>query len=61
MAHDLQAPKKQSTSEFWRAYFAKFRRRVEDHETSETGPAPLSEMTERPASPPSRTENHPRR
>jgi len=61
MAHDLQSPQKQSTSEFWRAYFAKFRRRVEDHETSETAPAPLSEMRERPAQPPARNETRPRR
>ncbi|RFO95912.1 hypothetical protein DIC66_15895 [Rhodoferax lacus] len=36
---------KQSASEFWKAYFAKFRRRVGDHEQSETGSAALSSNT----------------
>ena len=42
MERDPTAPLKQTASEFWKAYFAKFRRRVEDHETSETGSAALS-------------------
>ena len=43
---------KQTASEFWKSYFALFRRRVEDHEVSETGPAPLSADSSSPASNP---------
>ena len=42
MERDTHTQPKQTPSEFWKAYFAKFRRRVEDHESSETGSAALS-------------------
>jgi hypothetical protein len=42
MAANFTTPQKQSASAFWKAYFAKFRRRVEDHEVSETGSVVLS-------------------
>jgi hypothetical protein len=42
MENDQITLQKQSASEFWKAYFAKFRRRVGDHEQSETGSAALS-------------------
>lgn len=42
MASESNTPYKQNASAFWKAYFAKFRRRVEDHGLSETGSASLS-------------------
>ena len=42
MEPDLHSKPKQTASEFWKSYFSKFRRQVQDHEESETGPAPLS-------------------
>lgn len=42
MDSDLHAKQKQTAAEFWKSYFALFRRRVEDHEVSETAPAALS-------------------
>ncbi len=42
MESDLHSKQKQTAAEFWKSYFAKFRRHVEDHEESETRPAPLS-------------------
>ncbi len=55
MANDPSIPQeqgpKQSASAFWKAYFAKFRRRVEDHEASETGAAALSATPAAPSEP----------
>jgi hypothetical protein len=48
MEHDIFTRQKERASAFWKAYFAKFRRRVEDNEQSETRPALLSAT---PASP----------
>jgi hypothetical protein len=42
MEHDPLAHQKQAAAAFWKAYFAKFRRRVEDHEPSQTQGATLS-------------------
>jgi hypothetical protein len=42
MEPDLYSRQKQTAAEFWKSYFAKFRRRVEEHEVSETAPALLS-------------------
>ena len=46
VAHSMEPVDKQqqqqNASAFWRTYFAKFRRRVEDREPSQTQPAPLS-------------------
>jgi hypothetical protein len=42
MAMNIGARQKQLAAEFWKSYFAKFRRPVGDHEVSETGNAPLS-------------------
>lgn len=42
MESDLHTKQKQTASEFWKSYFALFRRRVEDHEVSETSPAALN-------------------
>jgi hypothetical protein len=42
MKRDLQTQQQQTAAEFWKSYFAKFRRPVEDHEVSQTGNAPLS-------------------
>jgi len=41
MGPELYNKQKQTVAEFWKAYFAKFQRRVEDHEPSETLQAPL--------------------
>ena len=48
MEQDLITRQKERASAFWRAYFAKFRRRVEDHEQSQTRPAALSAAPEAP-------------
>lgn len=45
MDSDLKERQKHVAAEFWKSYFGKFRRRVEDHEVSETGQAPLSADT----------------
>ena len=47
MASDPHTLQKQNASAFWRAYFAKFRRRIEDHEVSETdaGHRPATPVT----------------
>ena len=42
MAQNFGDRQKQIAAEFWKSYFAKFRRQVGDHEVSETGSAPLS-------------------
>ena len=42
MESNLDTKQKQTAAEFWKSYFALFRRRVEDHEVSETAPATLS-------------------
>lgn len=42
MEHHSFTSQKQRASAFWKAYFAKFRRRVEDHEESQTQGAALS-------------------
>ncbi len=42
MALNFGDRQKQIAAEFWKTYFAKFRRQVGDHEVSETGNAPLS-------------------
>lgn len=43
MEPDAPTQPKQTTAEFWKSYFAKFRRPVGDHEASETTAAPLME------------------
>lgn len=43
MEADFYSRQKQIAATFWKSYFAKFQRRIEDHEVSETVPAPLSE------------------
>jgi hypothetical protein len=40
---NLYSRQKQMATEFWKSYFAKFQRRIEEHEVSETAPAPLSD------------------
>jgi hypothetical protein len=46
MEPDLFSRRKQTAAEFWKAYFAKFQRRVEENEVSVTLPATLlSEAT----------------
>ena len=42
MALNFGDRQKQIAAEFWKTYFAKFRRQVGDQEVSETGSAPLS-------------------
>jgi hypothetical protein len=42
MALNFGDRQKQIAAEFWKSYFAKFRRQVGDQEESETGNAPLS-------------------
>lgn len=42
MASSTDSRQKQNAKAFWKSYFAQFRRRVGDHERSETAPAPLS-------------------
>jgi hypothetical protein len=42
MAQNFGDRQKQIAAEFWKTYFAKFRRQVGDEEESETGNAPLS-------------------
>jgi hypothetical protein len=42
MAQNFGDRQKQIAAEFWKSYFAKFRRQVGDQEESETGNAPLS-------------------
>jgi hypothetical protein len=42
MALNFETRQKQTAAEFWKSYFGKFRRPIEDHEVSETGNAPLS-------------------
>jgi hypothetical protein len=42
MEQDLLNRQKERASAFWKSYFAKFRRRVEDHEQSQTQAAGLS-------------------
>jgi hypothetical protein len=42
MALNFGDRQKQIAAEFWKSYFAKFRRQVGDLEESETGNAPLS-------------------
>jgi hypothetical protein len=44
MEPNLFSRQKQTAAAFWKSYFAKFQRRIEEHEASETVPAPLSEM-----------------
>jgi hypothetical protein len=46
MALNFGDRQKQIAAEFWKSYFAKFRRQVSDHEESETGNAPLSACDE---------------
>ena len=46
MALNFGDRQKQIAAEFWKTYFAKFRRQVGDHEVSETGNAPLSACDE---------------
>jgi hypothetical protein len=46
MAQIFGDRQKQIAAEFWKSYFAKFRRQVGDHEESETGNAPLSAREE---------------
>lgn len=46
MEQDLLNRQKERASAFWKSYFAKFRRRVEDHEQSQTQPAGLSATPE---------------
>ena len=41
MELDLCNRQKQTATEFWKSYFAKFQRPVADHEPSETQQAPL--------------------
>jgi hypothetical protein len=41
MANDSGPQQRQSALAFWKSYFAKFRRRMEDHERSETTATPL--------------------
>lgn len=45
----MEQPGKASSSAFWKNYFAKFRRPIDAHETSETASAPLDAAA--PASP----------
>ena len=65
MENDPLKPQKQSAVAFWKSYFAKFRRRVEDHEQSETTPAALGPEVEKPLPFPdrrrSRLQRNPRR
>jgi hypothetical protein len=42
MDSEFYAKQKQTAADFWKSYFALFRRRVEDHEMSETTPAALT-------------------
>lgn len=42
MEQNLQTRQRQTAAEFWKCYFAKFRRPIEDDEESQTGNAPLS-------------------
>jgi hypothetical protein len=51
---NLYSRQKQMAAAFWRSYFAKFQRRIEAHEVSETAPAPLSEGAAAPAQFPDR-------
>jgi len=46
MALNFGDRQKQIAAEFWKTYFAKFRRQVGDQEESETGNAPLSASEE---------------
>lgn len=41
MALNFGDRQKQIASEFWKSYFAKFRRQIGDQEVSQTGNAPL--------------------
>lgn len=54
MEPDLYNKQKQTAAEFWKAYFAKFQRQVEEHEPSETMPAPLSSEPVQPLHTPER-------
>ena len=45
MEPDFYNRQKQLAAAFWKSYFAKFQRRIEEHEVSETIPAPLAEMS----------------
>ena len=42
MESDFYTHQKQAATAFWKSYFAKFQRHIEDHEVSETAPAPLT-------------------
>lgn len=42
----MELPAKPSSAAFWKSYFARFRRPVEEHEVSETVRAPLSAESE---------------
>jgi hypothetical protein len=46
MAMNIGARQRQLAAEFWKSYFAKFRRPIGDQEVSETGNAPLSASDE---------------
>jgi hypothetical protein len=48
MESDFYSRQKQIATEFWKSYFAKFQRRIEEHEVSETLSAPLSSLAEQP-------------
>jgi hypothetical protein len=48
MEQDIQTRQKQSVSAFWKAYFAKFRRRAGDREASGDMPAPQTAKTDSP-------------
>jgi hypothetical protein len=43
MAMDLQTQQKQAAAQFWKSYFAKFRRQSEDQDESRTGVATISQ------------------
>jgi hypothetical protein len=45
MEPNLYNTQKQKAATFWKSYFAKFQRQIEEHEVSETAPIPLSGST----------------
>jgi hypothetical protein len=46
MAMDLQTQQKQAAAQFWKSYFAKFRRLADDHEELHSGNTALSQGAE---------------
>jgi hypothetical protein len=46
MAMDLPTQQKQAAAQFWKSYFAKFRRQAEDQDGFHTGRATISQGSE---------------